>query len=141
MSRFTPSEAGKGGERRDGVGYEDNYEATFGKKEPLKRGSYIQDPKTGKLVLRSEYVSPETGRYASVHSDIAAFISPIDGSVIDDRGKLREHNRKHGVTNAADYSPEYLQKRRDAKNISPQQAKSERLDAIRKSRYLHGYHD
>jgi len=45
--------------------------------------------------------------------DIEAFRSPIDGTVITGRKALREHNKRHNVTNVADYSEEWKQKTRE----------------------------
>lgn len=36
--------------------------------------------------------------------DLEPFVSPIDGSVITGRAALREHNKRHNVTNVADYN-------------------------------------
>ena len=35
--------------------------------------------------------------------DIQPFVSSVDGSVVLGRASLREHNRRHNVTNVADY--------------------------------------
>jgi hypothetical protein len=35
--------------------------------------------------------------------DIEPFVSPVDGKVITGRRALREHNKRHNVTNAADF--------------------------------------
>lgn len=35
--------------------------------------------------------------------DIQPFVSTVDGSVVLGRASLREHNRRHNVTNVADY--------------------------------------
>lgn len=40
------------------------------------------------------------------------FVSPVDGSVIDSKHKLREHNRKHGVVQVGD---DYLNKGNNGK--------------------------
>lgn len=48
----------------------------------------------------------------AVHGDIESFVSPIDGSVISDRKQLREHNKRHGVVNSAEFNPEYLEKKK-----------------------------
>ena len=131
----------KGSNRRHGKGFEENFDAIFSAK-PIERGSFVQHPETGKMVPRSEYVRPANGReYAAVHGDIDSFVSPIDGSVIDDRGKLREHNKRHGVTNAADYSPEFLQKRRQDRNPTRKQEKQDRLSSIRQALHKQGFHD
>ncbi len=72
--------------------------------------TYIQDRVTGELVLKSDYVRPGPNAPA-VHGDIEAFKSPVTGEVIDDRGQLRRHNKKHGVTDLRDYGPEYFERK------------------------------
>ena len=62
---------------------------------------WIQHPITNKLVPANEYVRPkEAGHY--VHGDIQAFVSPVDGTVISDRKKLRDHNIRNNVVHADD---------------------------------------
>lgn len=39
--------------------------------------------------------------------DIEPFVSPIDGKVISGRRALAEHNKRHNVTNAADFTNEW----------------------------------
>jgi hypothetical protein len=49
---------------------------------------------------------------SAIHGDIQSFVSPVDGSVISDRKQLREHNRKHGVVNTAEFSQDFLDKKK-----------------------------
>lgn len=35
--------------------------------------------------------------------DLQPFVSPIDGKEVSGRAALREHDKRHGVTNVADY--------------------------------------
>jgi hypothetical protein len=73
------------------------------------------------MVPAEDFVAKDTGReWAAVHGDIVAFRSPIDGSIIDDRGKLREHNKRHGVTNSSDYSKGYIEDRARKRNAEGQ---------------------
>lgn len=72
---------------------------------------WVQCPVTHKLIPRDEYVRPVTKTH-DIQPDIQPFVSPIDQTLISSRSQLREHNKKHGVTNAGDYSPEYLAKKR-----------------------------
>ena len=76
---------------------------------------WIQDPKTGKLVPQDQYHGTEPNRLY-VLGDIQPFVSPIDGTLISSRSKLRDHNNRHGVTNSSDYSPEFLAKRKKARD-------------------------
>lgn len=73
--------------------------------------SWIQDRKTGKLVPKEEYVRQES-QSAYVMGDLESFVSPIDGTVISDRGHLRAHNKRHGVTNMADYGNDWIANRK-----------------------------
>ncbi len=71
----------------------------------------------------------------AVHGDIEAFVSPIDGSVIDDRKKYREHCKRHGVVPQAEFSDEFLAKKRAErerhyKGASERERKQALYDAI-----------
>ena len=120
--------AGKGRKRRPGVGFAKNYKG--GK---VKGGSWVQDPITGKLVPKEQYVRPQTNAPV-VHGDVIDFVSPITKELITDRGQLRRHNKKHGVTNSADYSREYIDKRAkkrdDTMTGNTHQARLERRELI-----------
>ncbi len=100
------------------------------------------DPETGEFLEASEweaiYGKPQKRSKAKgLGSDIDAFVSPIDGQVVSGRAALREHNKKHGVTNIADYSEGYFEKSgiQLAKNARGQTAKDkkERCEALDKT--------
>lgn len=78
--------------------------------------SWIQDPVTLKLIPKDEYYARETGKRLQIMGDITPFVSPVTGEVIHSRAQLREHNLKHGVTNIADYSPEFFAKKAKERN-------------------------
>ena len=63
------------------------------------------------------------------------FISPITGEEITCREQLRRHNRDHGVTNSADYSPEWMERKAKERiaraNGDTPQARQERIEAIK----------
>ena len=126
----------KGSNRRPGGGFEDNFDNIFGKKE-VQRGRFIQHPETGKLIPAADYVRPDTNQSAYVMGDIVGFVSPIDRTLIDDRGKLRRHNAKHGVTNSADYSTEHFKKHeirmKNEREGNTAQAKQERVAVIKRA--------
>ena len=95
--------------------------------------SWVQDPKTLKLIPKEEYHSScSIGLY--IHGNIEAFESPIDKSIISDRGKLRKHMKEHGVTNSADYSHEFMMKRSLDRNAemtgSTKEAQAERRELL-----------
>ena len=68
----------------------------------MTRTRYIQID--GKLVPYER----RTQRHTSIHTH-KDFTSPIDGTVITSPQKLKEHNKRHGVTDARDYSKQYLE--------------------------------
>jgi len=73
----------------------------------MPRWRQTTNPATGK----SEFVpidhAARQQASANVHGDIESFVSPVDGSVISDRKQLREHNKRHGVVNAGEFSKEF----------------------------------
>ena len=82
----------------------------------MSRTTYVQDPETGKFVLKGDYVR-KGANHADFIKPLEAFKSPIDGSVISCRSQLRAHNERHGVTNSADYS-ESCMKNNEYKRVS-----------------------
>jgi hypothetical protein len=48
----------------------------------------------------------------SIQGDIDPFVSPIDGTVISDRKQYREHCKQHNVVPAAEFSPEFYERKR-----------------------------
>ena len=98
-----------------------------------KGGSWIQVD--GKLIPKDEYHgNNERNQSALIMPDIEQFVSPVDGSIITGRAMLRRHNKAHGVTNMADYSAGYMEKKaveRDAASRGQtQQDKQHRIDNI-----------
>lgn len=93
--------------------FDDNFDAIFGKPKKVKGGSFIMNPETGKLVPRDEYVRPagEGVNAPMVMAPMQDFVSPIDQTTISTRSQLEAHNRKHGVTNASDYSGGYIERK------------------------------
>lgn len=52
--------------------------------------------------------------------DLEPFVSPVDGSVISGRAALREHDKRHGVTNVADFKGQWQKQASDrAKLFTP----------------------
>lgn len=113
--------------------FDDNFDKIFGGGKKTK-GSYIQDPETGKLVPRNEYVRKETNAAPTVQGDIEAFVSPIDRSVISDRGQLRRHMREHGVTNSHDYSSSFIENKQKSNSRAQEKAsRADRIDTIQRA--------
>jgi len=90
---------------------------------------WIQCPETGKLIPREQYVRPKETTH-HIMEDIKPFVSPITREVISTRPQLERHNKQHGVTNSADYSPEFKMKVRATRER--EQARADRQDRINK---------
>ena len=78
------------------------------------RWRQCKDPATGKYVLvpvdeRARQRDAELGIIVRGPSD--AFVSPIDGSVISTDRQYRRHMEEHGVVPAAEFSPEYYERK------------------------------
>lgn len=97
--------------------------------------SWVQDPKTGKLIPKAEYHREQSLRM--VMADIEPFVSPVDGSVIGSRSKLREHNKRHGVTDMRDYGDGYFERKAHERDnelhASTARQRRERCEAISES--------
>lgn len=123
--------------------YKDNYDAIFGKGKKVERGSWVWDSGQNKLVPRDEYTGPNAGdEFAGMLKPLDPFTSPVDGTVITCRSKLRDHNRKHGVTNVADYGEGYFERRGKEKyndmTGNTREAKNERVETIKAAMRKHG---
>ncbi len=78
--------------------------------------TFKRDPDTGDFITLGEWEqkhgkAPRRTMAKGLGSDIEAFVSPIDGTVISGRAALRTHNEKHGVTNIGDYEAGHFEKR------------------------------
>lgn len=61
---------------------------------------YVYNPETGEM----DEVSFKPREYGQlVVGDLEDFVSPVDGTVVHGRAGLREHDRRNGTTNIADY--------------------------------------
>lgn len=64
------------------------------------RRHYVQHPKTGRLVPHEEVDWPRyqtKPRRVEIMPDIEPFVSPVDGTVVSSRSRLREHNKRNDV--------------------------------------------
>jgi hypothetical protein len=102
----------------------------------MTRKTWVHHPITGKMVPKADFTREKVS-FAAIHGDIEAFVSPVDGSIISDRTHLRDHNRRHEVTNVADYGPDWFARRgkekyREQQGTTPAQ-KRERREAINRT--------
>ena len=125
--------------------FDAGYEAIFGANKPIERGSWVQDSETGEFIPKSELGRHDPDAPA-VHGGIEAFKSPIDGTMIDDRAKLRAHNQRHGVTNISDYGDNdgkaYFERKASERQRTiegqTREAKQERVETIKRAMSQHG---
>ena len=98
--------------------------------------SWIQDPETGKLIPKELFKRQGQTADYYVQGALEPFISPVTKELITSREQLRLHNKEHGITNSADYSDEYMAKkikqREDRLNGNTHQAKTERIELIKR---------
>ena len=129
----------KNTQQKVGKNFNANFEAIFGKeadREPA-RGSFTQDPATGGLVPRGaiEVNRVNAPLVMEPHRD---FVSSIDGSIVASRQQLAEHNKRHGVTNAADYSTQFIEGRKKQREAAGQaMLKRTRVEDINRAIDMH----
>ena len=101
----------------------------------MARKSWIQID--GKLIPKEDYRGNNVrGPDTHVMPDIEPFKSPVTGEMITTRPQLREHNKVHGVTNSADYGPnfEYIKNRRkEIERTQQREGKAERIEALKQA--------
>lgn len=61
---------------------------------------YVLNEQTGKL---EEIPMRSRSQVHTIMPDLPDFVSPVDGKVVHGRKGLREHDRRNGTTNVADY--------------------------------------
>jgi hypothetical protein len=89
----------------------------------------------GKLIPKDEYRGDNTRQQHHVMPDIKPFVSPITGELISSRPHLKAHNKQHGVTNTADYSREFTEKKRNEREArqlgATSRDRADRIEAIK----------
>ena len=96
------------------------------------RTTYVFCHKRKKMVPKGEEYNQLGQQSPSIQGPLEPFVSPITGEVISSREQLRRHHREHGTTDARDYSPEFLQRREDERQLRARGAHpDDRADRIR----------
>lgn len=108
----------------------------------MARTTYVYCQKARKMVLKgTEHDEHDDRKGPMVIGPMQPFTSPITGEEITSREQLKRHNRAHGVTNSADYSPEWYQKkakeRQAVLNGTTPEARRERVAAIQAAMQKH----
>ena len=104
--------------------------------------TYLKCDASGEFIPKAEWEQkygkvPRRKSKSAQAQILDDFVSPIDGSVIRDYKQLSNHNKKHGVTNIADYGAGHFEKRgAEMKNEATGntvEAKKERCQLIDKT--------
>jgi len=107
----------------------------------MARMTYVQDPKTGKLVPKDEYYANKARNESAAVHTFTEFVSPIDKQVISDNRQLSAHNKKHGVTNIRDYGDDHFKrhaaKREQAMDMKSSVNKRQRIETIKAAMRKH----
>lgn len=93
------------------------------------RKRYIYDK------LLKKMVEIPIGRSSGViiMGDLPDFVSPIDGTVVHGRKGLREHEKRHNVTNVSDFKETWAKQARDRErffNGDPSYDRKARVEAL-----------
>ena len=92
--------------------------------------TYVYDSVLKKVVEKS---TTRRNNSHSVHI-LSPFTSPIDGTRIRDGAQLAAHNKKHGVTDMRDYSPEFLERKQNERmSLFNKRGKKDRLNDLNRA--------
>ena len=102
--------------------------------------TWVWDETIKELVPKGTQNRAPNGAY--IIRALNPFKSPITGEIISDRTHLRAHNKKHGVTDSRDYSPEFMKKRSNERDDqmtgNNPTARAERRELINQELKKHG---
>ncbi len=93
--------------------FREGHDRTFGA-SGVKGGRWIWDARRKEMVRAEDYEPEPMALNAPIIADRIheGTISPIDGSDIGSRAKRREHMKAHGVEDATDASPAFMERTR-----------------------------
>jgi hypothetical protein len=110
----------------------------------MARRRFVQCRHTGKLIeVSKDYVQPREQHGVHILPDIEAFKSPVDGTVVSSRSKLREHNRRNNVVQTKELEGEGREARREREKLftGGKYDREGRIEAIKRALYAHGFRD
>jgi len=100
--------------------------------------SWIWDSDKKALVPKEQYVR-KSSKTPTIFASPKPFISPVSGELITDRKQLRDHNKRHEVTDIRDYGDGYFERKGKEKYEDQQgtsaAAKRDRRDLIQRAIY------
>lgn len=121
--------------------FENNFDRIFGTKEERDAKKAIEKADMEERWSKMENAM-KNAKAVNVQAGFEPFKSPIDGTIITCRSKLKEHNKRHGVTDIRDYGDEWFDKKakereRETLGMTPE-AQKERREIIEKTLYDYG---
>lgn len=122
--------------------FDEGFDRIFGSPDERKARRVKEAAEKAENEKAFKQATKSLGASAQVQNSIQPFKSPIDGSIITCRSQLKEHNKRHGVTDSRDYSPEYYAKKaveHKANTLGQTpEARHERRQLIEKTLYKYG---
>lgn len=107
--------------------------------------SYKYDKLSGKVISSEEWYQlhgKHVNNSAMVMKSFEPFKSTVDGTIINDRKQLAEHNKRNGVTNIADYGEKHFKdagvRMHNERNGNTAAAEGERREIITKELHKRG---
>ena len=95
------------------------------------RKSWVQDPKTGKLIPKEEYV-PERAKTHMIMPDIEDFVSPVTKEVIGSRSTLRKHMKEHNLAHMDDFKNHWEKRSQEMRNHTrSKEERASRIEALK----------
>jgi hypothetical protein len=112
--------------------FEKNFDTIFGTEAERKERN--------KLAKVQKETTRATNKSAQVLKSFEEFKSTVDGAIVSDRRQLREHNERNGVTDARDYSDNYMDTRRKDNHRRDEVVQTKgRIEAIQQTMRIKGY--
>lgn len=116
----------------DDITYGDNFERIFGTEAERK----LRAPCCAEIHKHKAARS----KSAYIMKPIEEFKSMVDGAIISDHKQLKDHNKRNGVTNSADYNADFMQRRRATIGATQdRENKAGRIDALKHVMRIKGY--
>lgn len=129
------SDGGKGDKQRptDYQSFAESYDRIFSGK--TQRGSFVQDPATGKLVERSEFYAGYEPAAPYVIGDIQPYQSMQTGEMITSRSHHRMHLKQHGLVEIGNEVDSMLKIARPAPKIDREAIRRTLADVLTSKGY------
>ncbi|HEX4920498.1 MAG TPA: hypothetical protein VFV92_07135 [Candidatus Bathyarchaeia archaeon] len=96
----------------------------------LLRKRFVYNPETGKM---DEIAHQPRSSGLLVMQDLPDFVSPVDGKVVHGRRGLREHDKRNGTTNIADFQETWKKNAAERAKFYTGRDDPKRIEQIRRA--------